>query len=96
MFYEKSVNSFSKLMREARLLDLDSGIRSYATYHGRRCFVFITRSARGYTLMVYGRRLRGTNEFPQGRLLVKEFPTEGELGGFVQGLVERPVKAFVY
>jgi hypothetical protein len=96
LFYEKTVNSFSKLVREAELLDLDSGIRSYVTYNGRKSFVFITRSARGYTLMIYGRKGRGPNESPEGRLFVKEFPTEKELMDFVEGIVERPIKAFVY
>jgi hypothetical protein len=96
LFYEKTVDSFPKLMREARLLDLDSGIRSYVTYDGRKCFAFITRSARGYTLMIYGRRGRGSNESPERRLFVKEFPAESELRNFVGRIVERPVRAFVY
>jgi len=96
LFYEKNVGSFSGLMREAELLDLDSGIRSYVTHEGKRQFVFITRSARGYTLMVYWRRARGRTESPEGRLLVKEFKTTADLSSFLRGIIERPVRAFVY
>jgi hypothetical protein len=58
LFFEKTVNSFPKLMDEVDLLDLDSGIRTFGDLDRRkkrRQFVFITRSPHdSYTLMVYG------------------------------------------
>ena len=96
MFYEKTVNSFPRLMQEADLLDLDGGIRSYVTYNGRKSFVFVTRSPNGFTLMVYGRRVHGSKEAAGRRLLVEEFETTAELKRFVEGILARPVKAFVY
>jgi hypothetical protein len=57
LFFEKTVNSFPKLMQEVDLLDLDSGIRTFGDLDGekKRQFVFITRSPHdSYTLMVYG------------------------------------------
>jgi hypothetical protein len=60
LFFEKTVNSFPKLMEEVDLLDLDSGIRTFGDLDGKkrmRQFVFITRSPHeSYTLMVYGMR----------------------------------------
>ena len=44
-FFEKSVSSFPRLMEEVDLLDLDSGIRTFGDYEGKKKqFVFVTRS----------------------------------------------------
>jgi hypothetical protein len=97
LFYEKSVNSFSVLMEEVGLLDLDSGIRTFGDFKGKkRQFVFVTRSPNeGYTLMVYG-RAGAKSPVPGDRLLVKEFRTKDALGEFIGSLLSRPVRAFVY
>jgi hypothetical protein len=98
LFFEKSVNSFPRLMEEVDLLDLDSGIRTFGDYEGRkRQFVFVTRSPRdSYTLMVYARKAGGKTPVPGGRLLVKEFQRKEELAEFMKGMLSRPVNAFVY
>lgn len=98
LFYEKSVDSFAKLMKEVSLLDLDSGIRTFGDYDGREGqFVFVTRSPHdSYTLMVFEKAHGGGKPVPGKRLLVKEFRTKEELGEFMKGLLSRPVKAFVY
>ncbi len=98
MFFEKSVNSFPKLMEEVDLLDLDSGIRTFGDYEGRkRQFVFVTRSPHdSYTLMVYGKKAHANNPVPGERLLVKEFQRKEELSEFMKSLLSRPVRAFVY
>jgi hypothetical protein len=98
LFYEKSVDSFPKLMREVDLLDLDSGIRTFGDYQGRKKqFVFITRSLHdSYTLMVYERKGHAGKAVPGGRLLVKEFQTKEDLGGFMRGMLSKPMRAFVY
>jgi len=96
LFFEKSVSSFPKLMEEVDLLDLDSGIRTFGDYDGKkRQFVFVTRSPHDtYTLMVYGRK--ASDPFPGKRLLVKEFQRKEDLNEFMRTLLSRPVRAFVY
>lgn len=98
LFYEKSVGSFPKLMREVDLLDLDSGIRTFGDYEGKKKqFVFVTRSPYDtYTLMVYGKKAHAPNPIPGRRLLVKEFKKKEDLGEFMRSLLSRPVRAFVY
>jgi hypothetical protein len=97
-FYEKSVGSFPKLMQEVDLLDLDSGIRTFGDYKGKkRQFVFVTRSPYDtYTLMVYSKKAGAKAPFPGKRLSVKEFKRKEELGKFMKGLLSMPVSAFVY
>jgi hypothetical protein len=98
LFFEKSVNSYPKLIEEVGLLDLDSGIRTFGDHKGKkRQFVFITRSPHdSYTLMVYARKSRGKAAVPGERLLVKEFRRKEELGEFMKGMLSRPISAFVY
>lgn len=96
LFFEKSVNSFHKLMEEVDWLDLDSGIRTFGDYKGRRRqFVFVTRSPHdSYTLMVYEKKPAA--DTPGRRLMVKEFRTKNDLSKFMRGLLAKPVRAFVY
>ncbi len=98
MFFEKSVNSFPKLMQEVDLLDLDSGIRTFGDLKGRKKqLVFVTRSPHDtYTLMVYERKPSGSGFAAGKRLLVKEFQRREDLGEFMRSLLSRPVRAFVY
>jgi hypothetical protein len=98
LFFEKSVNSFPKLVEEVDLLDLDSGIRTYGDYEGRRKqFVFVTRSPHDtYTLMVYGKKTSAGRPVPDKRLLVREFKRKEGLLEFMRSLLSKPVKAFVY
>jgi len=98
LFFEKTVNSFPKLEQELSWLDLDSGIRTFGDYNGKkRQLVFVTRSPHDtYTLMVYESKGGGGNPFPGKRLLVKEFKKKGDLGEFMRKLLSKPVKAFVY
>jgi hypothetical protein len=97
-FFEKSVGSFPGLMDEVDLLDLDSGIRTFGDYGGKkRQFVFVTRSPNeGYVLMVHAKKKGPSAPLPGKRLLVKEFRTKEELGGFMKSMLSRPVRAFVY
>jgi hypothetical protein len=98
LFFEKSVNSFPKLIEEVALLDLDSGIRTFGDYEGKkRQFVFVTRSPHdGYTLMVYEKKASAGSRVPGERLLVKEFRTKAALGEFLRSTLSKPVRAFVY
>ena len=98
LFYEKSVGSFPKLMEEVELLDLDSGVRTFGDYKGKkRQFVFFTRSPHdSYTLMVYEKRGNARKPVPGERLLVEEFRTKEALGEFLRGTLSKPLRAFVY
>jgi hypothetical protein len=98
LFYEKSADSFPELMKEVDLLDLDSGIRTFGDYGGKKGqFVFVTRSPReGYVLMVYEKKTGTGAPAPGKRLLVKEFRSRDELGEFMKSTLSRPVRAFVY
>jgi hypothetical protein len=98
MFFEKSVNSFPKLLKEVDLLDLDSGIRTFGDYNGKkRQFVFVTRSPNdGYTLMVFEKKNNAGKSVPGKRLFVREFRTKDDLEEFMQNLLSKPVKAFIY
>jgi hypothetical protein len=97
-FFEKSVDSFPRLMEEVGLLDLDSGIRTFGDYEGKKKqFVFVTRSPNGsYVLMVHARKKGAGTPIPGKRVLVKEFRTREELGEFMKRTLSRPVRAFVY
>jgi hypothetical protein len=99
LFFEKSVDSFPKLVEEVDLLDLDSGIRAFGDHKGRKKqLVFVTRSPHDtYTLMVYENRSGAEKDPVVGeRLLVKEFQKKEDLVAFMRGMLSKPVKAFVY
>ncbi len=98
MFFEKQVNSFPKLLKEVDLLDLDSGIRTFGDYNGkRRQFVFVTRSPDdGYTLMVFEKKDSAGKSVPGKRLFVREFKTKEDLEESMRKLLSKPVTAFIY
>ena len=98
LFYEKSVNSFPKLREELALLDLDSGIRTFGNYKGKKKqLVFVTRSPQdSYTLMVYENKAKSGNPVLGKRLLVREFRKKENLGKYMRNLLTKPVRAFVY
>jgi hypothetical protein len=97
-FFEKTVDSLPKLMEEVGLLDLDSGIRTFGDYLGKkRQFVFVTRSPNdSYVLMVHAKKKGRGTPIPGKRLLVKEFRTRKGLGEFMKRTLSRPVRAFIY
>ena len=98
LFFEKSVNSFPRLVEEVDLLDLDSGIRTFGDYDGKkRQLVFVTRSPHDtYTLMVYENKIGGDSPIAGKRLFVKEFQKKEELVEFMRSLLSTPLRAFVY
>lgn len=96
MIYEKKLNSFTEIVRELSILDLDAGIRAMGKYKGKRCFVFITRSASGFTSLVYSIRSAKKESLPDRRLLAKEFPDLKSAEEFLAEMVVKPVKAFAY
>ena len=94
MLYEKHVGSFNKLMKEVRMLDSDAGIRLLGTYKGKKCFVFVSRSAKGYAAVVCSVRTAGS--LPGRRILASEFDGVRGLQGFLKRLSGRPLEAYVY
>lgn len=96
MLYEKKVSSFPKLVGELRILDLDAGIRAIGKYDSKKCFVFVTRSSKGFTAAVYGIKSAGKEKLPDKRLMIKEFGTLEELEEFLSGVLAKPIEAFAY
>jgi len=89
------VRSFDKLMREIGRLDSDAGVRIVGSYLDKRCFAFLTRSGRTYTVMVYGRR-GGKLPAVGKRILSRDFESADELGSFLGQIVKGKVDAYIY
>jgi len=98
MLFEKKVGSFAKLVEEIEWLDLDSGVRAFADYDGKKGqLVFVTRSPHDtYVMMVYENKGSADKPVPGERLLVKEFRKTDELTRSLRGLLSKPLTAFVY
>ena len=96
MLYEKKLSSFPKLAEELRILDLDAGIRAIGKYESRKCFVFVTRSANGFTAAVYGIKSAGKEKLPDKRFMIKEFGSLEELEKFLSGVIAKPIEAYAY
>lgn len=94
MFYEKEVSSFSELVREARVLDEDSGIRLIGALGGRKCIVFVTRFGSKYTVMTYS--TKGTKGTPGKRLETVEVDTVEALAEALGKVMPHHVQAWVY
>ena len=96
MIYEKKLSSFSELSRELSILDLDAGIRTTGKYNGKKCYLFVTRSANGFTSLLYSMKLLKKESLPDKRLLAREFEDQGSLETFLAQIVNKPVKAVSY
>ena len=95
MFYEKRISSYAALKKEVLTLDSDAGIRIVGSYLKRPCFVFVTRFAGKYTVMVCERK--GSRAPTVGReVIFKEFGSLKELEEFLHGVARHKVNAFVY
>ena len=96
MIYEKKLNSFPELSRELSILDFDAGVRAIGKYNGKKCYVFVTRSANGFTSLVYGIKAVKKETLPDKRLLAKEFPDLKGLEEFLAQVIAKPVRALSY
>lgn len=95
MFYEKRVASFRSLMREARVMDSDAGIRVVGRYGKERCYCFVTRFGGRYTVMIY-KRSAGAKVSP-GRLITsKEVSRVADLSGLLRDITKGGMEAYVY
>ena len=91
---ERGVSTFSALMREARVLDEDAGIRFAGDLRGEKCMVFVTRFGPRYTIMAYS--TKGRTGIPDRRLETTEVETPAALSTALRKLVGSSVRAYVY
>jgi hypothetical protein len=96
MLYEKKLNSLPELLNELNNLDFDAGIRAIGKYNSKRCFVFVTRSANGFTSLLYNIKSSGKESLPDKRLLAKEFPDFEQTKEFLSRIIAKPIKAVAY
>ena len=96
MFQEKKISSFSQLIEELDIIDADAGIRAIGKYKSKKCFIFVTRSANGFTSVLCSMKRAGKDFLPDKRLLAKEFATIQDLDKFLAEFVAKPVVAFEY
>jgi len=81
-------------MKEAQVLDEDSGIRLAGTLGGKRCLIFVTRFGPRYTVMAYSVK-EGTGT-PDRRLETVELDTIAALASALRRVVGPRVRAYVY
>lgn len=96
MFQEKKITSFSQLISELDIIDFDAGVRAIGKYKSKKCFIFVTRSANGFTSVLCSMKRAGKDYVPDKRLLAKEFGTIQDLQKFLGDYVRKPVVAFEY
>ena len=94
MPYERGVSSFSGLMKEARVLDEDSGIRLTGILGGQKCLVFVTRFGHRYTMMTYS--VKAGTGTPDRRLETIELDGPGALARALRTVVGARVRAYIY
>lgn len=96
MIYEKRLDSFADIVKELSILDLDAGIRAVGKYKAKKCFVFVTRSPKGFTSLLYSIKTSKKEALPDKRLLAKEFSDLSTTEGFLAQVIAKPVKASAY
>jgi hypothetical protein len=96
LFYEKKIDSFSQLISELDAIDLDAGVRAAGKYKAKKCFVFVTRSANGFTSVLCSMKRAGKESIPDKRLLAKDFENIQDLEKFLAEVVAKPVVASEY
>ncbi len=96
MLFEKKIVSFHQLMEKIQGLDLDAGIRASGKYKEKKCLVFVTRFPGGFAVVASSVKREGKEDFPDRQLLAKEFTDQRELESFLNSVVSKPVKAFLY
>jgi hypothetical protein len=96
VIYEKKLNSFPEIVTELTNLDLDAGIRVVGRYKAKKCYVFVTRSANGYTSLVYSIKASKKESLPDKRILAKEFSDLPSTEAFLAEMAAKPIKASAY
>lgn len=91
MVYEFKVKSQKELFEELKGLEVDAGVRATGEFQGRKSLVFITKHSGKYALWIRDRRRS------KGDLGVfKEFQDYGDLHKFLVGVLEKPLRAYLY
>jgi hypothetical protein len=96
LIYEKKLTSFPEIVKELSIMDLDAGIRAVGKYKAKKCYVFVSRSANGFTSLVYSIKSSKKESLPDKRILAKEFPDLKAIEEFLAEVVAKPVKASAY
>jgi len=94
LFYEEEVTSFDDLLKAAKVLDEDSGIRLIGERNGRRCLVFVTRFGGRFTMMTYS-MVRKTGA-PGRRLDAVEFDDVDAFADALRRVAPSRIRAYVY
>lgn len=94
MSHEREISSLGALVKEAGVLDEDSGIRLSGTLRGQRCLLFITRFGSRYTMMAYS--VKKGSGMPDRRLETREFDTPAALASALRGVVGARIRAYIY
>jgi hypothetical protein len=95
VFYERRLGSLGEIIKEAEIMDADSGIRVVGSYDGRPCYAFVTRFGKNYTLMVYGRQ-GGKGGRLGRRLAATELQGIDELTAALRKIVSARAEAYTY
>ena len=91
MVYDLKMKSLKELFEELKGLEVDSGVRTFAEFNGRKSLVFITKHSGKYALWIRDRRRR------KGDCgIFKEFHDRGDLSKFLARTLERPLRAYIY
>ncbi len=90
MVYELRVKSFEQLEGLLEGLEVDTGVRAFGEFRGRKSVIFITRHSGKYHLWVRGRGRKGE----KGSFL--DFDEFKDLHAFLERALDRPVQARVY
>jgi len=93
LFYERRMRSLAAVMKEADTMDADAGIRMSGRYAGRRCYAFVTRFGKRYTMMVYE---KGKGGAVGKRLASEEVGDLAGLKALLARIADGRVEAFAY
>ena len=95
MFYERRIGSLAAVIKEAKTMDADAGIRMSGKYAGRRCYAFVSRFGPRYTVMVYEKQ-RGRRSGLGRRLASEEVEGTAGLKAALRKVASGKVEAFAY
>ena len=91
MVYELKVKSLKELFDELKGLEVDAGVRASGEFQGRKSLIFITRHSGKYAIWIRDRRHREGD-----RGIFKDIHDYADLHKFLEGVLERPLRAYIY
>lgn len=91
---DKPIASLGELFDVLAKLDLDEGVRINGRFRDKSCYIFITKSATGYTLAVFE---ASKNPGGLGRqIMIRDSLRLDDVKEFVERSCEMPLKAYRY